>query len=71
MVFHWSLIDSMSSQVLETLLGILADLNNAVVNMISTFKSSSPFTNPLVTYRALHLQLVSPSLSCSIVFSVF
>ena len=53
MVFHWSLSDSKSPQVSRTLLSILAVLNNAVVWMVSTHppisKSSSPFSNPLVT----------------------
>ena len=53
MVFHWSLSDSKSPQVFRTLLSILAVLNNAVIWMGSihppTFKSSSPFNNPLVT----------------------
>ena len=53
MVFHWSLNDSQSPQVSRTLLSILAVLNNVVVLMVSTrlptFKSSSPFSNPLVT----------------------
>ena len=53
MVFHWSLSDSKSSQVSRTLLSILAVLNNADVWMVSTrpptSKSSSPFSNPLVT----------------------
>ena len=53
MVFHWSLSDSKSSQVSQTLLSILAVLNNAVIWMVSTrpltSKSSSPFSNPLVT----------------------
>ena len=53
MVFHWSLSDSKSPQVSRTLLSILAVLNNAVVRMVSTrpptSKSSSPFSNPLVT----------------------
>ena len=53
MVFHWSLSDSKSPQVSRTLLPILAVLNNAVVWMVSTrpptSKSSSPFSNPLVT----------------------
>ena len=53
MVFHWSLNDSKSPQVSRTLLSILAVLNNVVVWMISirlpTSKSSSPFSNPLVT----------------------
>ena len=53
MVFHWSLSDSKILQVYRTLLSILAVLNNAVVWMVSTSpptsKSSSPFSNPLVT----------------------
>ena len=53
MIFHWSLSDSKSLQVSRTLLSILAVLNNAVVWMVSTrrptSKSSSPFSNPLVT----------------------
>ena len=53
MVFHWSLSDSKSLQVSRTLLSILAVLINAVVWMVSTrpptSKSSSPFSNPLVT----------------------
>ena len=53
MVFHGSLSDSKSSQVSRTLLSILAVLNNAVVRMVSTrpptSKSSSPFSNHLVT----------------------
>ena len=36
MVSHWSLSDNKSLQVSRTLLGILTDLNNAVVWMIST-----------------------------------
>ena len=53
MVFHWSLSDSKSPQVSRTLLSILAVLNNAVVWMVSTrlltSKSSTRFSNPLVT----------------------
>ena len=53
MVSHWSLSYSKSPQVSRTLLSILAVLNNAVVWMVSTHppisKSSSPFSNPLVT----------------------
>ena len=53
MVFHWSLSDSKSPQVSRTLLSILTVLNNAVVWIVSTrlptSKSSSPFSNPLVT----------------------
>ena len=53
MVFHWRLSDSKSPQVSRTLLSILAVLNNAFVWMVSTCpptsKSSSPFSNSLVT----------------------
>ena len=53
MVFHWSLSDSKFPQISRTLLSILTVLNNAVVWMVSTrpptSKSSSPFSNPLVT----------------------
>ena len=53
MVFQWSLSDSKSLQVSRTLLSILAVFNNAVIWMISTClptsKSSSPFSNPIVT----------------------
>ena len=53
MVFHWSLSDNKSPQVSRILLSILAVLKNAVVWMVSTrppnFKSSCPFSNPLVT----------------------
>ena len=53
MVFHWSLSNGKSPLVSRTLLSILAVLNNAVVWMVSTrpptFKSSSPFNNPLVS----------------------
>ena len=51
MVFHWSLSDSKFPQVSETLLFILADLNSAVLWMVSsfllTFKSFITFTNPV------------------------
>ena len=53
MVFHWGLSDRKSPQVSRTLLSILAVLNNVVVLMVSTrpptSKSSSLFSNPLVT----------------------
>ena len=51
--FHWSLSDSKFPQVSRTLLSILAVLNNVVVWTVSTrpptSKSSSSFSNPLVT----------------------
>ena len=53
MVIHWSLRDSKSPQVSRTLHSMLAVLNNAVVRMVSarpsTSKSSSLFSNPLLT----------------------
>ena len=53
MIFHWSLSDSKSPQVSRTLLSILAVLNHVVVWMVltrpPTSKSSSSFSNPLVT----------------------
>ena len=53
MVFHWNFSDNKSLQVSRTLLSILAVVNSEVVWMVSTrpptSKSSSPFSNPLVT----------------------
>ena len=53
LVFHWSLRDSKSPQVSRTLRDIQAVLNNIVVWIVSirppTSKSSSPFSNSLVT----------------------
>ena len=64
--------DSKSLQVSRTLLSILADLDNAVIWMVSTCplasKSSSSFTNSLGIAQVHQLQLVSLSPSCSIVF---
>ena len=55
MIFHWILSDSKSPQVSRTLLSILAVLNNTLVWMVSTrpptYKSSCPFSNPLVTVQ--------------------
>ena len=51
MVFHWGLRDSKSPQVSMILLGILGDLNDTVIWMVSTCtlisKSSCPFINHL------------------------
>ncbi len=53
MDFYWSLSVNKSLQVSRTLLSILADLNNAVVWMVTTppliSKSPFPFINPSVT----------------------
>ena len=52
-VFHWCLSDSKFPQVSRTLLSILAVLNDDVIWMVSSrpsiSKSSSPFSNFLVT----------------------
>ena len=50
MVFHGSLSDNKSPQLFRTLLSILADLNKAVLWMVSAcpiFDSFSPLTKPL------------------------
>ena len=53
MVSYWSLSDSKSPQVSRTPLSVLADLNNAVLWIVSTrlliSKLSSSCINPLVT----------------------
>ena len=53
MVYHWSLSDSKSPQISKILFHILADLNKAVVCIVSCRslipRSSSPSTNLLVT----------------------
>ena len=61
MVFLWSLSDSKSPQVSWTLLSILANLNNAVVWIVSTrlliSNSSSPFINLLVTVLRAQIKI--------------
>ena len=72
MVFHTSLSDSKSPQVSRTLLSILAVLNNVVVSMVSTrlptFKSSSPFSNPLVTVPNTPIMIIIIDAKKDIVF---
>ena len=72
MVFYWSLSDSKSPQFSRTLLSILAVLSNVVVWMVSTrlptSKSSSPFSNPLVTVPNAPFTSVILSPACSIAF---
>ena len=74
MVFHWSLSDSKSPQVSRTLLSILAVLNNVVVWMVPTrpptSKSSSPFSDPLVTEPKAPITIGVIVIACSIVFSI-
>ena len=56
MAFPCSLSDVKSSEIFRTLLSILADLNNAVVLMVSSCslisKSFASFTNPLRTFSS-------------------
>ena len=72
MVFKSSLSDSKSPKVSGTLPSILANINNGIVCMVYTrpliSKSFSSSTKHLMTVP--NAQLASPSLSCSIVFSV-
>ena len=72
MVFHWSLRDSNSPQVSWTLLSIQANLNNAVVWMVSACplisKSSSPFTNPLGIVPSA---LITISITVTLMFHSF
>ena len=67
--FYWSLSDSKCPQVSRTLLSILTVLNNVVVWMVSTrspiSKSSSPFSNPLVTVPNTPI-----TIACSLVFTI-
>ena len=60
-VFHFSLSDSKCPWVSGTLLSFLADLNNAIVWMVSTrpliSKSSSSCTNPLVTALSVSITI--------------
>ena len=47
--FHWSLCDNKSHRDPRTLLGILADLNNAAARMVSILLPISNCSNPLGT----------------------
>ena len=55
MVFRWSLSDSRSSQVFRSLLSILADLNNAVVWMVSIRPLISKFSTPFTKHLGIVL----------------
>ena len=61
MVFNWSLSDSKSLQVSRTLLNILADLNNAVIWMVSPrpfiFKSVSSLTKPFMAVPSVPISI--------------
>ena len=56
MVFHWSLCESNSPQVSRTLLSILADLNIAVVWMVSSRPLFSK-SNPLVAVLSAQITI--------------
>ena len=64
-----------SFQVSRTLLSILTDLNNAVIWMASVYPpipySSVPFPRLWGPFQEDHLQLVSPSPSCSTVLLIY
>ena len=72
MVSHWILSDSKSPQVSRTLLGILTDLNNTVVWMVSfsplISKSSCPVTKTLGLVPSAPIIIGITITSCSIVF---
>ena len=72
MVFHWSLGNSKSPQVFRTLLSTLANLNSAVWSLLLLLFPIPPNLLPILwwLYRAYQLQLVLPSLSCSVFFSI-
>ena len=69
MVFHWWLSNSKTPRVSRTLLGILADINKAAIWMFSIrpliSNSPDPFSILWGLFRVHYLQLVFPSLSCS------
>ena len=67
-----SLGDSKSSQVSRTFLSNLTDLNNSILWIVSTSPQISrsiqvPLLILWVLFQVCQLQLISPSLSCSIV----
>ena len=72
MVFHWKLSDSMSPQVYSTLFSPQADLNNAVVSIVSIGFSISNFSSlhskPSGTVQTPQLQFVLLSSLCFPVF---
>ena len=72
LLFHWSLSDSNYPQVFRILLGILADLSNVVVWVVSILRliTSSPVPTPgsQGPFRMHQLQMVLPSSLCSTVF---
>ena len=78
MVSHWSLSDTKSPQVSRTLLSILADINNAVVRIVSTrpliSKPSSPVTVLFMfhVYHHFHvLEFFQLSIKVKVFISLF
>ena len=73
MVFHWSLNDK-SPQISRTRLNILADLNYAVVWILTTrpllSKSFSLFTNPLVSVPIVPIIIDRNAIFMFTVFSI-
>ena len=69
---NWSLSDCKSPKVSRTFLGILGNLNNAVVWRVFILplisNCSNPLFNPLRTISGCQLQLISQSPACSTVF---
>ena len=72
MVFDWCPCDSKSFHISKSLLSIPVDPNNALICLVSIrpliSMSSGPRTMHWWVYQKQRLQLVSPSLSYSIVF---
>ena len=72
MIFYWSLIDNKCPQIFWALLCIQADLNNAILWMITTcsliLKSLSPFTSPL---RIVPSSWITISLTVTFMFHYY
>ena len=76
MVFHWNLSDFL--QISRTLPGILADLSNAVVSLVSIlpliYNSTSPISKPLGTTPGKSTTIrtnFTHMWQCRSIFSVF
>ena len=69
MVLYWSLIDSKFLRVSRTPLSILADLINAVVQMILTRPPISNFSNPLPKpLKIIPSALITTSITITFIF---
>ena len=70
--FHWSLSDSKSPQVSRTLLSILADLNNAVVWMVSTRPLISKFSCPCINpFETVPRAAITIGITITLIFHSF